>query len=376
MKKITFLLLALSLIFSACQKDDPAPEVITSSNLNFNVTFDQDFENTIYPSLILGLSSYEMQQEDKFNFLKIEGTVPTDYADLKIEISETPVNSKTTLHQRISGKGTEFEIYPQVNWKFDELKKIDQPGNVTIPFTCYVDGEEIDSKSLRLSYRSVNECIFGMEKDGELINMGWMFGAYVNENHPLIDPFLQSCLNNDIVPAFTGYQDTTTTSVFNQVFAIWYQLQLQKVKYSNITNTGNNSNSIYSQHVRFFDQVYNNTQANCVDGSVFLCSVLQKIGIETFLVLVPGHMYMGFYQNDIETKVGLLETTMIGSINLDDYSTEYDKLEASLTSFIQALLIREADFNNSAGKFQDLDNFQYSIYKISELRKAVSPIAR
>ena len=35
--------------------------------------------------------------------------------------------------------------------------------------------------------------------------------------------------------------------------------------------------------------------ANCIDGSVLIASVLQRIGLRSFLVLVPGHAFVGFY---------------------------------------------------------------------------------
>jgi hypothetical protein len=51
-----------------------------------------------------------------------------------------------------------------------------------------------------------------------------------------------------------------------------------------------------------------------VDGSVLFASVLRQIGIEPILVLVPGHMFMGFYLDPECTKPEFLETTMMGSI--------------------------------------------------------------
>ena len=34
-------------------------------------------------------------------------------------------------------------------------------------------------------------------------------------------------------------------------------------------------------------------QANCADGSVFMASILRKIGYDVSLVLGPGHMWNG-----------------------------------------------------------------------------------
>ena len=57
------------------------------------------------------------------------------------------------------------------------------------------------------------------------------------------------------------------------------------------------------------------TQANCVDGSVLMASVLKKIEIKTCLVLVPGHCYLAFYSKEPEKggKLYGVETTLLGS---------------------------------------------------------------
>jgi hypothetical protein len=67
-------------------------------------------------------------------------------------------------------------------------------------------------------------------------------------------------------------------------------------------------------------------QATCTDGSVLFASILRKIGINPFLVVVPGHTYLGFYVNNSENEdeaeyVGL-ETTMIGASEIDEVAED------------------------------------------------------
>ena len=52
---------------------------------------------------------------------------------------------------------------------------------------------------------------------------------------------------------------------------------------------------VFSQRVRFLAETWDDRSANCVDGSVLIASVLQRIGLRSFLVLVPGHAFVGFY---------------------------------------------------------------------------------
>ena len=407
--KINLYILLITLISGivSCQSEEiEIDKKITSEDLNFSVSFDESFENTIYPSYILGLSSYSASQNKSFELLNYNITSPDRESDLKIKISESSLNHECIFQEYLTSVNQEIDYYPMITWNYENLKKFDQPGTVNLSFTCYIDNEEIDNKSLRLNYRSVNECVYGMiDNEGNYRDLSWMFAAYVNEDHPLIDQFLEEVLNqSDIIDSFVGYQSGTEESVIDQVFAIWYTLQSKGIKYSSITNTSNPSDKVLTQHVRFFDEVYNNAQANCVDGSVFLSSILKKIDIKPFLVLVPGHMYLGFYTTSDKSKYKLLETTAVGSVDLSEiyedelyvygldkyknyisqktydgyfegiYMLEFVKLEISLNSFLKALTFNTDQWNSNLSKFNDAKNHQYQTIDIEDYRKLVQPI--
>ena len=138
-----------------------------------------------------------------------------------------------------------------------------------------------------------------------------MYAAYVNESHPMIDGILQEALKTKIVDGFSGYQSEDPDEVIQQVYAIWTALQKRGIKYSSITTPSAHSETVFSQSVRFLDESLQYTQANCVDGSVLLASILYKIEINPFLIVVPGHMYLGFYLDEKNETIACLETTML-----------------------------------------------------------------
>ena len=53
--------------------------------------------------------------------------------------------------------------------------------------------------------------------------------------------------------------------------------------------------------------------ANCIDGAVLFASLLEHIGIQPIIVLVPGHALVGWKPIPNSTKLVLLETTQISS---------------------------------------------------------------
>jgi hypothetical protein len=144
---------------------------------------------------------------------------------------------------------------------------------------------------------------------------------------------------------------------------------------------------VYSQHVRMIDESLNNAQANCVDGSVLMASALRKIGIEPFLVLVPGHCYIGFYVDEEQTALLAVETTMIGADLreaeeipvleiVDESITEDLRGEWSWPSFTSAIVHATQDIQEHAEKFEDPSEPNYVLIDIAEARKmGILPIA-
>jgi hypothetical protein len=411
-KRLSFILFLGIIGLTGCESEAVEPEIeqekeITSADVNFNVAFDPAFENTLYPSLILSLSDYQAKTGEDLGFIKYTLNNPKENTDITIKLKGTDLNSESILLKNLPNLDEEYSFSPEISWNYNNLKNLSSPGNISFSFECSIGDKVVGSKNLSLSYRSANECVYGLiDEEGNYQDLKWMFAAYVNEDHPGIDPILKEVLEYNIVDSFHGYQGSSE-DVIMQVFSLWYHLQEKGVKYSSITNTSNNSQRVFTQHVRFFDEVNQYNQANCVDGSVFLSSILKKIEIKPFLVLVPGHMYLGFFMDSEKTTPTLLETTMVERVDLGEiyedetyvyglekyrggYLSEetYDayingiktlaevKVEISYNSFIEALDHNVESFNQNLSKFQSADDFGYQTIDIEAFRAVVQPIGR
>jgi len=174
----------------------------------------------------------------------------------------------------------------------------------------------------------------------------------VNENHPWIDNLLKDALATGLCRNFSGYQEGEE-GVLRQVNAIWTALQKRGISYSSIANfTASGGNSY--QHVRFIDESISSSQANCIDGSVVLASLLRKIGLNVSIILTPGHAYIAVLKDDGSEYLFAVETTMIGGFTLEkaiDYATEsgpqainkiYEKIDDEKHPAYQELNIRLA----------------------------------
>jgi hypothetical protein len=280
-------------------------------------------DNQIFPSIITALATADSEKlsdvgiwktdkddlGDPKGVLGVKVQCLSDNEQINLGISGQTILEKTEAKFTLPEKGKTYTVYPELNWKWKELTKMRQPTPETFRFTLKRGSSDTDTKNKVIQIRSVNDCPFTTGK--QMYDYSWMFAAYVNENHPKIDEILKEARKEVMIDGWVGYQ-AGPDAVYRQVFAIWTYLHYKGVKYSNITTPSAESDKIYSQHVRRFSESLNAEQANCVDGTVLMASILRKLGINTYLMLRPGHMYLGF---DLSPKgqIQFLETTMVGN---------------------------------------------------------------
>jgi hypothetical protein len=236
---------------------------------------------------------------------------------VKVTVRSTKLIKPSQQNGRLQERQKAYFIYPVLEYDYDLLYSAREPfpETVTIQVDTYKDAADKNparlSKKLVVQVRSINDCPRLIKHKDKKEDLGWMFGAYVNENHRVVEEILQDALKTSIVSSFNGYKKDEANVVL-QVFAIWNVLQQRGIKYSNITTPSAYSEKVLSQHVRFIGDSLNYQQANCVDGSVLFASVFRKITLNPFLVLVPGHCFVGVWLDRERTKPFYLETTMLG----------------------------------------------------------------
>lgn len=403
MKRQILTYLVAWVLLAGCA-DDAADPVIEADDLDLTIAYEAAFDNALYPSYILGLANYS-NQSGGYELIEVSFKNPREDYKLRIELDASAVNEATTLIESYTGIDETETFYFEPNWDYEGLRALSEPGNVNLTFSAYIDDELIDTQTLKLGYRSVNECVYFINNNSEFVDLAFMFSAYVNEDNSLIDQFLSEAKSYGTVSNYKAYQGTDS-EVFNEVFSIWYNLQKNEVEYSNITETSNASDIVGSQYVRFFEEVYNNSGANCVDGSVFISSILMKLGIDPVLILVPGHMYMGFYTDAANQNFYVLETTMVGDIDVnsikDDNTllnvlnsdpispfvtqADYDNFSngsitieelrqiISYNQFLYAVDYRANDYTSEIDKFNDSNEIQYQVFNLTYWRQFVQPI--
>ena len=347
-------------------------------------------ETNLYPSAIVSTATVDWNGDDQEAEDKKEEGAPKAkkkdipiYGDengwLAVDLAGLPKNANVEVSITIDGflkpsvwrgkvtritKAGEARIFPKAIWDYDAMLKVRQQRPINVSFKAKVNGVDLPEDNETYVMRSLNDCMFYvmMDEDGEdFDDFSWLFAAYVNENHPEVDMILKEALKSGIVSDFSGYQSEDPKDVMMQVFAIWNALQRRGIKYSDISHTLP-SKLVVSQSVRFMDDSIKATQANCVDGSVLMASVLSKIGITSYLVMIPGHCFLAFDLGDGEDakRIGL-ETTMLGDDEINgveqiEHLTEKAKLtefKASYKTFTSAVKVGNANLKKYKEELAD-----------------------
>ncbi len=278
----------------------------------------------------------------------------------------------------------DYQIFPKIRYRYGRLSNCRQTTPATLTVRVQRGNSPPEESSLTVVFRSVNDCPLKVIENGEVVDTKYAFAAFVNEQHPFVDKLLREALDLRIVDRFVGYQDKDPASVIRQVYALWDLMVARDVRYSDITASSIGSDQVLSQHVRLIEETTNNSQANCVDGSVLFVSMLRKIGINASLVLEPGHCYVVFSLDPQGEQLRGLETTLIDAVL--DWPEQVDELcqnavaedsqdEYSWPSFIESLRVASDKLATNQAKYQNRDEVDYKVINIANARKlGVLPI--
>ncbi len=353
--------------------------------------------NQIFPSVEIATATMESDGEkdptvigDDMSMIGVSMTATRPGQKVRVTVSLPALMADSSITATLPKAGVTYEIYPTLRWNYTALMQVRQARPETVSFEVRIDGEEPEQRVIRARLRNINDALYFVDPDPDAsdddLDFNWMFAAYVNEDSPLVDEILKEALDTGLVESFDGYQSEDQDQVYAQVFAIWYTLQQRGIRYSNITATSSTHANVHSQNVRFIEQSWRNTQANCVDGSVLFASILRKIDIAPVLVSVPGHMFLGFALDEEASEMAFLETTMLGDSDPGDVDKQMLRLARDISDdedVQQSFLVFAAALDNGreqveegGDKFDDPNELDYQIIDIAAAREiGVMPIA-
>jgi hypothetical protein len=302
---------------------------------------------------------------------------------VRVDITAPGLQAPASLEATLARAGQDYELRPPLLWDAVTLNAPDAaPRRAPLHFSLARDGAAAGALTLVASLRPLSEALYFVRDGHDSVDLSWIFAAYVDEGDPVVERVLELALQNGIVDNFDGYAGSTG-AVYRQAWAVWQALAARGIRYSAADPGIARGPRVFSQRVRLLEQTWADRSANCVDGSVLIASVLQRIGLRSFLVLVPGHAFVGFYTDAEATHAAYLETTLLGAPSpqigeLPGFADAFDGATArrlDIAGFVAALEAGRRRHAREAARLDNRHRPDYAVIDIAEARAfGVAPI--
>lgn len=289
------------------------------------------------------------------------------------------LNAPQRFSATLAQTGIDYRLHPPLEWDMARLRAIRAPQAVTLRIDLQRDGTDAGTRSVAVSLRPLDEALYFVRDGRDSVDLSWIFAAYVDEGDAIVTRILDAARATGIAQDFDGYAGADPQGVYRQVWAIWDALDRHGIRYSGANPALERGPHSYSQRVRSLAQTWDDRTANCIDGSVLIASVLQRIGVRSFLVLVPGHAFIGFYTDADAQHAAYLETTLLGAqvarpARIPEFARGRGDRE-SLASFVAALAAGHAHHARVARKLDGRHRPNYAVIDIPAARAfGIQPI--
>lgn len=121
-------------------------------------------------------------------------------------------------------------------------------------------------------------------------------------------------------------QDTSIEESSRRVVgAIFEVLQSRNIKY--VQDAG--ATGLIGQKINYPVETLRKKQGICIETATLFASILERIGFKTAIIFIPGHAFVGWFDNSEKEVLDLIETTYIGNKS----ASWADAINAGLKTF-------------------------------------------
>jgi hypothetical protein len=161
--------------------------------------------------------------------------------------------------------------------------------------------------------------------------------AMVTPTDPGVEQLIRAGANYDPSGAMTSNYDSTgdeSGSVWQRLSDIW-QAETTDFSLTYISTTDSFASGS-SQRIRLPGEVLDQASGNCIELTLLYASVVEALGMQPAIIMVPGHAYVAVRVDDTNDNYYFIETTMIGQATFKEAVTmgnsEWQKAQPYVSS--------------------------------------------
>ncbi len=278
--------------------------------------------------------------------------------ELHLTVETDGLAEPATVAARTLRGGVAVELRPRLAWDEAYLRRLAAPRLQTLRLRIEARGLRTEVRELSVRVHPLDDALYYFREGRDHVDLAWVFAAYVDPDDAVVDAVLDLA-HRDGVPL--DEDAGASAAKVDQVRAVWNALETHGLRYASGDPALSRGPNMYSQRVRLLAESWAERRANCIDSSVLIASVLERIGISTFIVLVPQHAFVGFYTAPGRGRPEFLETTLLG--------TEPRHLPHGATSsFDAARAAGRLRFNRVANRLDPAHRPDYALIDIETAR--------
>ena len=281
---------------------------------------------------------------------------------LRLVVSTPGLRAPALVEADIARRGT-VELRPRLDWDTEYIEALRAPNHQPLRVSLVASGLRAEAREVAVRVHPLDDALYFVREGKDRVDLGWVFAAYVNPADPIVDEIVADArgIDDDFDRPAASADDR-----LRRVLSIWTALVRHGLLYAAGDPALSRGPVIYSQRVRLLADVWRERRANCLDGSVLIASVLERIGIPAFIALVPGHAFVG-YRADAD-HIEFLETTLLGDEARSHVPDVEDDALAAAANFEAARDAGRERWRRVSPRFQRQHGPDYALIDIGAAR--------
>lgn len=227
-------------------------------------------------------------------------------SQVRLSISTPGLRTPSVISAKVDS-GT--VLRPRLDWDSLALRNLKVARSQVLRVSVTGEGMPEIVQELEIRVHPLDEALYFVRDGDARIDLGWAFAAWVDPFDPVVDEMIAMAGLAGTASELTPGNHADRLRIAR---ALWIALEKHGMRYADEGAGISQGPEIYSQRVRLLSSTWDDRLANCLDGSVLIASALERLGIGSFLVLVPGHAFVGFYSDADKREAEFLETTYLG----------------------------------------------------------------
>lgn len=196
-------------------------------------------------------------------------------------------------------------------------------------------GTLVHEETVPIRLRSVDDLYWGRDFEYASFVASW-----VTPHDPEVEKLLARAKEFAVARRLPGYESRSTAaqqrSTLMQARAIYRALQQRGLSYVKSSMTLGRHEEV-SERVRMPAESLQQVSANCIDGAVLYAALFENLGMDSSIVLVPGHAYVGVRLAPGSRQFLYIETSLTGRAS---FETATASAQRGLARFTHSQIIR------------------------------------